>query len=116
MNMIIKKKQLVSVALVLTLSLSVTAFAAAGDTTLTYDLSSGGSHDITVKTGDEITVVYKLSADKACSSIAIQNEIYYDHTFFAYVDGSAVKKLSMNPSLSPKHSFHSAPSAGTSAA
>lgn len=88
-----KKISALLLALVLTLSLSVTAFAAAGDTTLTYDLSSGGSHDITVKTGDEITVVYKLSADKACSSIAIQNEIYYDHTFFAYVDGSAVKKL-----------------------
>lgn len=85
-------KRTISLLLTLALmfALSVTAFAASAtaDITLTYDLSVNGSNDIVVKTGDIITVSYKLSASETSSVSATQNEIYYDHTFFEFVDGS----------------------------
>ena len=62
--------------------------AAAGDITLTYDLTSGGKHDITVKTGEVITVTYRLSASERCRVSTTQNEIYYDSGFFEFVEGS----------------------------
>ena len=76
--------------LVLALSLSVTAFAATAtpDIDLTFDLSAQGSNDIVVKTGDIITVSYKLSASEKSTVSTTQNEIYYDHSFFELVAGS----------------------------
>ena len=75
-------------ALVLAFSLSVPAFAATGDITLTYDLKSDGKNDIVVQTGDVITVAYSLSASEKTNVSVTQNEIYYDHTFFEIVKGS----------------------------
>ena len=74
--------------LALMLALSATVFAATTDITMKYDLSSNGSNDIVVQTGDVITVSYKLSASEKCSVSVTQNEIYYDHNFFEIVAGS----------------------------
>lgn len=68
--------------------LCVPAFAATGDIILTYDLTSGGKNDIVVKTGDVITVAYSLSASQNTNVSVTQNEIYYDHNFFQFVEGS----------------------------
>lgn len=48
----------------------------------------GGKHDITVKTGEVITVTYRLSASERCRVSTTQNEIYYDSGFFEFVEGS----------------------------
>lgn len=74
--------------LVMAAALCVPAFAATGDIDVTFDLTSGGKNDIVVKTGDVITVSYKLSADENATASVTQNEIYYDHTFFQLVEGS----------------------------
>ena len=79
---------LLVLALMLALSATVFAASASADITLTYDLSSNGEHDVVVKTGDVITVSYKLSASKSCTVSVTQNEIYYDHNFFEIVAGS----------------------------
>lgn len=75
-------------SLVMAFMLCAPAFAAAGDIILTYDLTSGGKNDIVVKTGDVITVAYSLSASQNTNVSVTQNEIYYDHNFFEFVEGS----------------------------
>lgn len=72
----------------LLLAMSVTAFAASSDTTLTYTLLAEDSDSIVVQTGDIVTVEYYLSADDAAVVSAIQDEIYYDDTFFEFVEDS----------------------------
>ena len=83
-------KKTISMLLVLALmlALSATVFAATADITMKYDLSSNGSNDIVVQTGDVITVSYKLSASEECTVSVTQNEIYYDHNFFEFVADS----------------------------
>ena len=83
-------KKTISLLLVLALmfTLSATVFAATADITMKYDLSSNGSNDIVVQTGDVITVSYKLSASEECTVSVTQNEIYYDHNFFEFVADS----------------------------
>ena len=83
-------KKILSLILTLVMAflLCVPAFAATGDIILTYDLTSGGKNDIVVKTGDVITVAYSLSASQNTNVSVTQNEIYYDHNFFQFVEGS----------------------------
>ena len=83
-------KKILSLVLTLVMAflLCVPAFAATGDIILTYDLTSGGKNDIVVKTGDVITVAYSLSASQNTNVSVTQNEIYYDHNFFQFVEGS----------------------------
>lgn len=83
--------------LVFSLTMFPTVFAALPeDITLNYDLTCGAKHSVTVPTGTEITVVYKLenttNADNFTVS-TIQNEIYYDHTFFEYMGDAYVEKV-----------------------
>lgn len=72
----------------LLLAMSITALAASSDTTLTYTLLAEDSDSIVVQTGDIVTVEYYLSADDAAVVSAIQDEIYYDDTFFEFVEDS----------------------------
>ncbi len=83
-------KKFLSILLVLAMvcSMGLTAFAATPDIIMTYDLSVDGEHDVVVRTGDIITVTYKLSSSETCRPISTQNEILYDHTFFELVPES----------------------------
>lgn len=57
---------------------------------LTYHLSSNSNYDITVPTGTVITVsfVVENQSDAEYTLSRLQNEIYYDHTFFEFVENS----------------------------
>lgn len=86
-------KKILSVLLAVSLvfCLSVSALAAANDTTLHYELAANGSNEITVKTGDVITVQYLVTADTKDDWVGVstaQNEILFDTSFFELVPGS----------------------------
>ena len=71
-------------ALCLLLSLSLTAFAADKSRSYTFDLTANGSHEISVKTGDIITVVLELECtDGTGLMYAMQDEINYDDKYLA---------------------------------
>ncbi len=63
-------------ALCLLLSLSMTAFAADRSRSYTFDLTANGSHEISVKTGDVITVMLELKRTDGGSGLmyAMQDE------------------------------------------
>ena len=94
-----KKTVSILLALAMTLTLCCPAFAASLPT-LTFDLSCAGAqtHALprggtenaleNVSTGDEITVLYTISATSTTNAGVTQNEIYYDHDFFELVEGS----------------------------
>ena len=72
---------------------ALTASAAVDERTFSFDVSAQGDyadpHEITVETGDIITVAYKLTVDGEDGlSVITQNEIFYDTSFFRFVEGS----------------------------
>lgn len=87
-----KKLLAVFLTVVLVFSLSCAAFAVStSDITLNYLLTYNGKHAETVSTGEEITVEYaveNITNDDDFTVYTIQNEIFYDHNFFEFVEGS----------------------------
>ncbi len=85
-----KKLFSVFLAIVLTLSLLPTAFAAAtAETKLKFNLTCDNENVVTKKAHDTITVTYTLENVSDTNGNfeieTIANEIYYDHTFFEYI-------------------------------
>lgn len=76
-------------ALCLLLSLSMTAFAADRTRSYTFDLTANGSHEISVKTGDVITVMLELKRTDGGSGLmyAMQDEILYNDKYLALQTG-----------------------------
>lgn len=64
--------------------------AAASSNTLTYHLTSNDAYERTVPTGTIVTVRFTIENDggNAITLKNLQDEIYYDHSFFEYVDNS----------------------------
>lgn len=88
------KKLLCTILLVLMLVASVTTYVYADDgMSFYFDLSVDGSNQKQVKTGDVITVVFKLEREDSTepyTMYAMQEEIHYDGDFFELVEGSVV--------------------------
>ena len=80
-----KKLTSIVLALCLLLSLSMTAFAADRSRSYTFDLTANGSHEISVKTGDIITVVLELKRTDGGTGLmyAMQDEINYDDKYLS---------------------------------
>ncbi len=101
-------KRLIVMFLVLIMSFSFIVTVSAlspSQMTLSYDLSCNGENVISGKTGDIITVTYTLNnvTDGTAYNISsVANEIYYDHTFFEYVEGSATVTSGLNQSADLK--------------
>ena len=89
-------KRVISLFLTLLLALamlSVGVLAAEESRSYDFDLSVGGSHEITARTGDVLTVTLTLRRTDAAQSAemyAMQDEIRYDDEFFEVVDGGAL--------------------------
>ncbi len=86
-----KKLLAIFFAVLMFSALTVSVFASSG-TTLDYKLSSDGESEIVKLPGDIITVTYTIEniTENAPFNISFfANEIYYDHTMFEYVEGSA---------------------------
>lgn len=86
------------VALACLVALSTMAFAAS-DTTLLFDLTCDGEHQVTVPTGTTITVSYtveNLTTDAEYIVNSIQNEIYWDNHFFELDETSVVMYMASN--------------------
>lgn len=67
---------------------SMVVFAANGAYDLTFDISSGGENEITVKQGDIITVDFYMKRTDDAASFNLnsyQNEIEYDKDFFTLI-------------------------------
>lgn len=67
---------------------SMVVFAANGAYDLTFDISSGGENEITVKQGDIITVDFYMKRTDDAASFNLnsyQNEIEYDKNFFTLI-------------------------------
>lgn len=79
-------------ALCLVFSLcAVTALAADSSRSYDFDLTINGSHEVQAKPGDVLTVSLTLrrtDASEAALMYAMQDEIYYDDSFFEVVEGS----------------------------
>ena len=75
-------------SIALAVCLVTPAFAATTDNTLTYNLSTNESNNITVNTNDVITVEYTITASARSATSTTQNQIIYDHNFFELVPGS----------------------------
>ena len=78
------------IAFAMVLSVCGTAFAASPNT-LTFHLTYEDKYEQTVPSGTTITVAFSVENDSGenLTLKRLQNEIYYDHTFFAFVEGSA---------------------------
>lgn len=72
------------------LSMCVMPAMAASSNTLTYHLTSDNKYERTVPTGTIVTVSFAIENDNGepITLKRLQNEIYYDHNFFEYVDDS----------------------------
>lgn len=89
-------KKLLSLILSLILLLTAMTFSVfadeMSDMTLTFDLTSNGSHKITAEPGEIIKVEFNIirtdSDDRYLFNI-FQNDIIFDKNFFEYVEGSA---------------------------
>ncbi len=88
-------------AFVMLFTLSPNAFAAS-QTTLNFDLTCDGEHEVSKKAGDIITVTYAVTnttdADADYSVSTMANRVFFDHTFFEYVDGSSKVTSGLNQS------------------
>ena len=90
-----KKILSIIICLCCVLTLNVPVYAANTEGTLTYDLSSSGNNNITVKKGDVVTVNYSISASETCRTVTTQNQIEYDPKFFELEKGSISKDKSL---------------------
>ena len=80
------KKRFLSMLLTLCLllGLSITAFAADTSRAYTFDLTANGAHEISVKTGDIITVTLELERTSGSGAMyAMQDEINYDDKYLS---------------------------------
>ena len=98
-------KKCVSLALSLALLVSLCAgfsvpALAASDIALTYDLSVGGEHVVSVENpGDTVAVTFAMRRTDAAESYSLfsmQNEIEYDMSFFEFVSAAAVHSANYN--------------------
>lgn len=87
-----KKILTVFLSFIFALSAGISVFAVElSDITLNYLLTYEGKHTATVPTGTVITVDYAIenvTDDSNFMVFTIQNEIYYDHHFFEFVEDS----------------------------
>lgn len=87
-----KKILTVFLSFIFALSAGISVFAVElSDITLNYLLTYEGKHTATVPTGTVITVDYAIenvTDDSNFTVFTIQNEIYYDHHFFEFVEDS----------------------------
>ena len=70
---------------------AATVQAADSSRSYDFDLTINGSHEVQAKTGDILTVTLMLrrtDASEAALMYAMQDEIYYDDSFFEVVEGS----------------------------
>ena len=86
---------LILALLFLAVALPLSVMAETKDVTMTHILAVDGSSDITVNSGDVITVVYSLSPEfsngtKSAPTEASQNQITFDKDFFEFVEKSNV--------------------------
>ena len=80
-------------AVILMLSLAVTAYATDNSREFFFELSVDGGNEKKVLPGEIITVVFTLHRTDSAESYdmyAMQNEIRYDSAFFKLVEGSAM--------------------------
>ncbi len=96
-------KKLLGLLLAVTMLLALLpGVSAATQITLDFDLTCEGLHEVTKQPGDIITVRYAVqnTTDETAPYIvsSMANEIYYDHTFFEYVDGSSSVEAGLNQS------------------
>lgn len=87
-------KRIISIFLTLCilLCLSVSVFAVDTSRSYTFDLTANGAHEVSVKTGDVITVVLELKrTDKGAAGAmyAMQDEIDYDDTYLSLESSGA---------------------------
>ena len=88
-----KKVVSLVLAIMLLLSLTVTAYATDDSRAFFFELSVDGGSEKKVQPGDIITVVftlYRSDSDESYDMYAMQNEIRYDSEFFKLVEGSAM--------------------------
>ena len=90
-----KNKKILGIMLALMMLLvnTTTAFAADNSREYFFELSVDGSDTKTVRTGDIITVVFKLKrtdSDQSYQMYGTQDEIRYDSEFFELVENSAL--------------------------
>lgn len=88
-----KAARIILVVLLLVMVLPSSVFAAGGERSYLFELTVDGSDVKEVKTGDIITVVFRLRRTDSTDSytmFGMQNEICYDSTFFELVEDSVV--------------------------
>lgn len=92
-----KRITAIFLSLLMVLSVSSTAFGAITwlDTNVSFDVTSGGEHTITVSTGDEITVTFTVNnitnPGEAFPVQTLVSKIYYDDDFFQLDESSITK-------------------------
>ncbi len=87
---------LLTVSMLLLLAVNVLAVS---PTELSFKLTCDGEHKVSKRIGDIITVTFTLenaTEDAAYDISSLTNEIYYDHTFFEFVEGSARVESGLN--------------------
>lgn len=81
-------KRTISLLMAFVLILSLLCVPAFAASSLTYDLTSGGSNTVTARTNDTITVTFSIHSSDGFSFNALQNKIDYDDDFFELVSSS----------------------------
>ncbi len=69
---------------------SGTTALAATDPVMDFDLSVDGNHNVTVKTGDVITVTLVQTCSADATVITEEDRVFFDHTFFEFVQDSNI--------------------------
>ncbi len=83
------KKLLSYLLVVLCLSALLTTSALAATVPMMdFDLSVDGSNNVTVQTGDVITVTLIQTCSADAKVITEDDRVFFDHTFFEFVEGS----------------------------